>query len=187
MSREDGVLVDLGLTARIEKTNKEWNVSAHIAGTAGRDQPSTSSTGTKERKGKILGGAGVKLNLRFLQQGLTPEGARAKVDGQVQEREKTSPLATAETSRGQRGSEHTFRAQAPSIRTGKPSPLLSVKPIALAGGFAKITKVGILPEEYSRVMFDAALSSSLEEALVEAMEWCRWALRLGKWSTGSIK
>lgn len=179
-----------------ERFTKKPNQSAltHTTRTADRGKTSTSGTGKKYRKAshtmttfpelgkpgalddprrKGLSGAGVKWYLRFLTQGLTPEEARARVDKERQEREKASPAETASTSQNKRGSEHISPTQAPQYKRRKIKSSATVTGAASKATSyataAKITRVGILPEEYPQVILDAPTSTALEEALVEAM------------------
>lgn len=179
-----------------KKQTQQRGVTAKTAGKAVREKPSTSAAGSKERKDrhtsplpalgqpgglddpnrKGLSGAGVKWYLRFLKQGLTPEEARAKVEKQRQERKEASTSGAGGTSQGKRGSEHISPAQAPQHKKRKMKPSTYTSGAAGTAGqatsyatAAKISKMGILPEEYPQVMLDAAQMSALEEALVEAM------------------
>lgn len=82
------------------------------------------------------------------------EEARTKVDQHKQERQKVTP-AMAGTSQCKRGSEHTSPNEAPQLkqRKTKPSTTTSaaagkVKQATRYATVAKITKVGILPDEW---------------------------------------
>ncbi|GJQ79115.1 hypothetical protein Trydic_g5369 [Trypoxylus dichotomus] len=92
----------------------------------------------------------------------------ARVDRQRQEREKTSPLATAKTSYhglSLRGSEHISPVQAPQHKTRKTIPSTSVAAGTAEQGISYTTTAKIT----RGIPLGVILSSSLEEALVEAM------------------